>query len=95
MERDLAETAARMCQALTAVVRKSTVDLARGLCTAVSRLGCRGLTERAVKELSQPGLCSERLGERGWVAGHKKETNPLWTGHEGQKDLESLLKTST
>lgn len=42
MERDLAETAVRMCQVLTAVVRKSTVVLARGLCTAVSRLGCRG-----------------------------------------------------
>lgn len=42
MEGDLAEIAARMCQVLTAVVRKSTVVLARGLGAAVSRLGCRG-----------------------------------------------------
>lgn len=95
MERDLAETAARMCQVLTAVVRKSTVVLARGLCAAVSRLGCRGTDGKSSEELSQPGLCSEWLGERGWVARHRKETNPLWIGHEGQKDLESLLKTST
>lgn len=78
------------------VMRKSTVVLARGL----SALLCHawdagGLMERALEELSQPGLCSKRLGERGWVAWHKKETNPLWIGHEGHKDLESLLKTST
>lgn len=77
------------------VVRKSSGSGQGTFRAAVSCLGCRGLMERAVEELSQPGLCPKRLGERGWVARHKKETNPPWLGHEGHKDSESPLKTST
>lgn len=85
MERDLAGTVARTGQVLTAGGEEK-----QWFC-----LGCRGLMERAVEEFSQPGLCPKRLGERGWVARHKKETNPPWLGHEGHKDSESPLKTST
>lgn len=43
MERDLAETVARMCQVVTASGEEKHSGSGQGtFCTAVSRLGCRG-----------------------------------------------------